>query len=137
VKLWKKLFGVVPPRGALRHSFVIGPLYQSLLFEGKARLYYCTGCRWSFLVSGATVAALDESGNPIARAEGDARFATFEEGPCPAAVDSRSEVDIAMTPHSPLNASTPARSAGARRVNPIPPRLISIPGTGSLRGARS
>jgi hypothetical protein len=135
VKLWKKLFGAVPLRGALRHSFVIGPLYQSPLFERKARLYYCAGCRWSFLVSGATVAALDERGNPIARAEGAARFATFEEGPCPAAVESLAAAGtVSPMPLSrPLDKPWPAPSAGESQAR----HLISIPGTGSLRSARS
>jgi len=138
VKLWKMLFGDLAPRGVLRHNFVIGPLSERPLFERKARIYYCSRCRWTFLVSDATVVALDEGGNPIGHAEGAARFASFELGPCPGAADSRSEADsaIEMPSHSPLNASTPARSADAVRVKPIP-RLISIPGSGSLRGARS
>lgn len=134
MKLLKRLFGGLAPRGVSRHNFVIGPLCQSPLFEGKARLYYCPRCRWSFLVSGATVAALDESGNPIARAEGAARFATFEEGPCPMAEEPRA-VDGSVSPMPlarPLDKPLCARSAGESRSR----RLIALPGTGNLRSAR-
>jgi hypothetical protein len=67
----------------LRHEFVIGPLRESDLFSSKGRLYYCTHCRWSFLVCGDKVAVLDEDGSLLAGPRSTSRFATFEEGPCP------------------------------------------------------
>ena len=67
----------------LRHEFVIGPLYDSNLSPGKARLYYCVKCKWSFLVSGSKVAVLGEDGSPLVGEESLRRFNTFEEGPCP------------------------------------------------------
>jgi len=129
------LFGGLAPRSVLRHNFVIGPLCESPLFERKARLYYCSRCRWTFLVSGASVVALDESGNPIAQAEGDGRFATFEQGPCPAAEDSPAAAGTVspMPPYRPLDKPFPARSARESRAR----HLISLPGTGIVRSARS
>src|SRR5208282_978182 len=70
-------------RANLRHEFVIGPLHDSDLFLRKGRLYYCTQCKWSFLVCGDKVAVLDDDGRPLAGPRSTSRFATFEEGPCP------------------------------------------------------
>jgi hypothetical protein len=67
----------------LRHSFAIGPLCDSYLFNGQARLYYCTRCRWSFLVSNSAVAVIDEEGRPLGGEEAKMQFGSFENGPCP------------------------------------------------------
>ncbi len=67
----------------LRHEFVIGPVCNSSLFAGKTRLYYCSRCKWSFLVCGNRVAVLDEHGEPLVGKESFDRFRTLEEGPCP------------------------------------------------------
>jgi len=67
----------------LRHQFVIGPLCDTELCEGKARLYYCAKCKWCFLVCGSRVAVLDEDGSPLVGEDNLRRFNTFEEGPCP------------------------------------------------------
>jgi hypothetical protein len=66
-----------------QHNLVIGPLCHSDLFKGKARLYSCTQCKWSFLVGGSKVVALDSNGHPFSGAESTYRFETFGQGPCP------------------------------------------------------
>jgi hypothetical protein len=66
-----------------QHNLVIGPLCHSDLFKGKARLYSCTQCKWSFLVGGSKVVALDRKGHPFSGAESTYRFETFGDGPCP------------------------------------------------------
>jgi hypothetical protein len=83
---WAKVFSAAQPQRALRHEFAIGPLHQNPLFQRKARLYYCIRCKWSFLVSGTTVVALDKKGNPLAGAESANRVRTFAQGPCPRVV---------------------------------------------------
>jgi hypothetical protein len=67
----------------LRHHFVIGPLCDSYLFNRRARLYYCTRCRWSFLVAGNSAVVVDEDGRPLGGDEAAKRFRSFENGPCP------------------------------------------------------
>jgi hypothetical protein len=67
----------------MQHEFVIGPLCDSELFGRKARLYYCSRCKWSFLVCGSKVAVLDEGGNRLARDDSFRRFDALEESPCP------------------------------------------------------
>ena|SRR5260370_576475 len=66
-----------------QHNFVIGPLCHSDLFKGRARLYYCTQCKWSFLVGGSKVVALDSNGHPFSGPEKTYRLETFGEGACP------------------------------------------------------
>jgi hypothetical protein len=68
---------------SLRHEFLIGPLCNTSLVQEKARLYYCTRCKWSFLVCGSKVAVLDEDGSPLVGEDGLRRFKTFEEGSVP------------------------------------------------------
>jgi hypothetical protein len=67
----------------LRHSFAIGPLCDTYLFNRQARLYYCTRCSWSFLVAGSLAAVIDDEGRPVAGVEAQKRFRSFEDGPCP------------------------------------------------------
>ncbi|HUN58337.1 MAG TPA: hypothetical protein VMU41_09490 [Candidatus Binataceae bacterium] len=67
----------------LRHSFAIGPLCDSYLFNGRARLYYCTRCRWNFLVSNNAIAVIDDEGRPLVGEKAKAQFRSFENGPCP------------------------------------------------------
>lgn len=82
---WQRRNGVsASSRSRLRHAFVIGPLCDSELFAGKARLYYCIRCRWRFLVGEGRIAVLDDGGTPMTGNESSLRFASFEEGPCPA-----------------------------------------------------
>ncbi|HTT74660.1 MAG TPA: hypothetical protein VMF50_01610 [Candidatus Binataceae bacterium] len=76
-------FGSHAPEINLRHSFAIGPLGDSYLFNGRARLYYCTRCRWNFLVSGSRVAVIDDDGRPISGEVANVKFQSFEDGPCP------------------------------------------------------
>jgi hypothetical protein len=84
VKFWESSAPALKrPSRSLRHEFVIGPLCDSNLSPGKARLYYCIKCKWSFLVCGSEVAVLDEDGSPLIGKESLRRFNTFEEGPCP------------------------------------------------------
>jgi hypothetical protein len=84
VNFWKKREVVPEPaRGRPRHRFVIGPIcYASANLE-RGRLYYCTACRWKFLVCGTKVAVLAENGSALVGAEAIERFSTFAEGPCP------------------------------------------------------
>jgi hypothetical protein len=67
----------------MRHTFAIGPVCDSYLFNGQARLYYCTRCRWSFLVSNKAVAVIDDDGRPLSGEAAKAQFRSFENGPCP------------------------------------------------------
>lgn len=83
MKLWRHCINPEQCDRSLRHEFAIGPLCDNALFGGKARLYYCIRCKWSFLVYGSRVAVLDERGNPLAERESSKRFPTFEDGPCP------------------------------------------------------
>jgi hypothetical protein len=81
----------------LRHSFVIGPLCDTYLFKQPARLYYCSRCRWSFLVAGASIAVVDEQGRPLIGDESKRRFRSFEKGPCPVLDGLKNELDTAAT----------------------------------------
>ena len=84
MKLWQRHDVTTEPRRSnSRHEFVIGPLCDNNLSSGKARLYYCRLCKWSFLVCGNKVAVLDADGEPLACAESIRQFSTFEAGPCP------------------------------------------------------
>jgi hypothetical protein len=83
MKLWEMLVHPERHDRNLRHDFVIGPLRYSPLFPEKVRSYYCTRCRWNFLVGRKKVAVLDERGNPLSGFESSRRFNTFEDGPCP------------------------------------------------------
>jgi hypothetical protein len=67
-----------------QHEFAIGPLCKHGGSAREARVYYCIRCKWSFLVCGRKVAVLAEDSSPISGDESLHRFATFEEGPCPA-----------------------------------------------------
>ncbi len=67
----------------LRHTFAIGPLCDTYLFKHQARLYYCTRCSWSFLVSSSAVAVVDAEGRPLTGEEAELQFKSFEDGPCP------------------------------------------------------
>src|SRR5689334_647183 len=67
----------------LSHNFVIGPLSKYRPLGQTGRLYYCTHCKWSFLVCGRKVAALDGNGQAITGEESLRRFHTFAAGPCP------------------------------------------------------
>jgi hypothetical protein len=72
-----------PRNRNLRHDFLISPLADSPIVAGRARVYYCTRCKWSFLVCESRIAALGENGDPIGAEEGRRRFKTFGDGPCP------------------------------------------------------
>jgi hypothetical protein len=67
----------------LSHNFVIGPLSEYGPLRQTGRLYYCTHCKWSFLVCGRKVAVLDDDGQAITGEESLRRFQTFVAGPCP------------------------------------------------------
>src|SRR6516165_10006336 len=83
MKIWETRVDTEGRDRSVRHEFVIGPQFNSPLFTGKARLYYCVRCKWNFLVSRDGVAVLDERGNPLTGSESSDRFNTFEDGPCP------------------------------------------------------
>jgi len=87
----------------LRHSFAIGPLCDSYLFKGQARVYYCTRCRWSFLVSNKAVAVVDDQGRPLMGEAANAQFRSFEKGPCPVLQGLALETDPRATASLPVD----------------------------------
>lgn len=87
----------------LRHTFAIGPLCDTYLFKHQARLYYCTRCSWSFLVSSSAVAVVDADGRPLTGEEAEHQFSSFENGPCPVLQGLALEtaaLEAAFLPHS-------------------------------------
>jgi hypothetical protein len=70
----------------MRHNFAIWALEKSATSRRQLHLYHCVRCKWSFRVDdySASVAPLDENGNPIQKLEAAQRLATFGAGPCPA-----------------------------------------------------
>jgi hypothetical protein len=65
------------------HEFVIGPLRTTKFAPGRARIYYCYRCEWTFLVFKNKVMVLDREGLPISREASLDRMRTFANGPCP------------------------------------------------------
>lgn len=124
MKLWKS-HGAASDRDErnLRHEFVIGPLHYSGLSSNKARLYYCTKCKWLFLVSNSKVAVLDQDGSPLIGDDSLARFKTFEEGPCP--VLEAFAVASSLKPIPPLGA--PFRNKSPEPGHSIPPHAFGWP----------
>lgn len=62
MKLWKNLSGAADQDQALmRHDLVIGPLCDGS--EHKGRLYYCSRCGWTVLVSDGKAEVLKEPEN--------------------------------------------------------------------------
>jgi hypothetical protein len=111
--LWKQ---GRPPRmpGAvvLRHNFVVGPLHQSAITGEESQLFFCARCRWRFLLSRSRVVVLDDHGAVMSGADADARFDSFERGPCPAleSMYGTSTADVA-----PRSRVVKLRSPGQRR----------------------
>jgi hypothetical protein len=68
----------------LSHNFIVGPLSNYEPLGQIGRIYYCSHCKWSFLVCGRKIAAMDGDGQAITGEEGLRRFQTFAAGPCPA-----------------------------------------------------
>jgi hypothetical protein len=95
---------------ALRHNFVVGPLHESAIAGGPGHLYFCARCRWRFLVSRAGIVVLDDDGEVMSGPEADARFESFECGPCPALV--------AMNLERPAIAPKPASAERRRYSSP-------------------
>lgn len=66
-----------------RHQFAIFRDAANDPFGGRGEIYMCVRCHWSFAVRGRSIVALDDTGAPLSGEESRARFATFEDGPCP------------------------------------------------------
>jgi hypothetical protein len=114
---------------ALRHNFAIGPLCDSYLFNGQARLYYCTRCRWSFLVSNNAVAVIDDEGRPLAGEEAKALFRSFENGPCPVLQGLAFETGSIATASLPVNGNGNGSHSGdqpADEAQHTTPRSMSL-----------
>lgn len=113
----------------LRHSFAIGPLCDSYLFNGQARLYYCTRCRWSFLVSSSAVAVIDDDGRPLVGEEAEAQFRSFENGPCPVLQGLALETGPMATASLPVNGNGNGRDSDNHDTDEAPhavPRAMSV-----------
>jgi hypothetical protein len=113
----------------LRHNFAIGPLRDSYLFNGQARLYYCTRCRWSFLVSNNVVAVIDDQGRPLVGEEAKAQFRSFESGPCPVLQGLALETGPIATPPLPVNGNENGGYSGNRHAGEAQhslPRSLSL-----------
>jgi len=92
MKLWKADSDAIErPQRIMQHEVVIGPLCASILFQRKARLYYCKRCTWSFLVCESKVVVLNKDGSPMNRNESSARF-NADEDACPVLEAFASEV---------------------------------------------
>jgi hypothetical protein len=103
MKLWKGHGrALIRHHEHLPHEFVIGPLHRNGLSPNKARLYYCTRCKWSFLVSGTKVAVFAQDGSPSNGDESLVRFKTFEDGPCPVLEAFASASSFKPAPLEPL-----------------------------------
>jgi hypothetical protein len=127
VKLWKSAAAQNRDLETLRHQFVIGPLCESDLCPGKARLYYCYRCKWTFLVCGSKVAVLDEYGKPIIGEESLRRFHTFEEGPCPVLESFASAAVADNVLHPPLRRkSDESVDLASGHISPRPRRLRPV-----------
>jgi hypothetical protein len=113
----------------LRHNFAIGPLCDSYLFNGQARLYYCTRCRWSFLVSNNAVVVIDGQGRPLVGEEAKAQFRSFEDGPCPVLQGLAFEAGPSATVPLPVNGNVNGSHSDDRHADEAPqavPRSMSL-----------